>query len=124
MGSNPIEGVGIGNAQGKEADDCQNVNEIHHERALLSVDSCVVRTAIFLALAGEAARGNARFVPAILDFANLQLSNDLRQGDIFVRPETIADCPKKLANCEIRAQGYRRPTMVKSAKSGSRIVEL
>ena len=45
-GSDPIEGMGVGNAEGKEADDCQNVNEVHHERTLLRGDSVVVKSAI------------------------------------------------------------------------------
>ncbi len=44
-GSDPIEGMGIGNAQAEEADDRQHVNEIHHEPTLLRLDSVVVKTA-------------------------------------------------------------------------------
>ena len=46
-GSDPIEGISVGNTHGKEADDCQHVNEIHHEPTLLRLDSVVVKTAIF-----------------------------------------------------------------------------
>jgi hypothetical protein len=49
-GSDPIEGIGIGNAQPEKADDCQHVNEIHHEPTLLRFDSVVVKTAIFPSL--------------------------------------------------------------------------
>jgi hypothetical protein len=39
--------MGIGNAQGKKADDCQHVNEIHHEPTLPRLDSLLVKTAVF-----------------------------------------------------------------------------
>jgi hypothetical protein len=66
-GSDPIEGIGIGNAQRKKADDCQNVNEVHHEPTLLRFDSVVVKTAAFSPLWQKIHRGvacgKANFVP-------------------------------------------------------------
>jgi hypothetical protein len=65
-GSDPIEGMGIGNAQGKEADDCQHVNEIHHGPTLLRLDSVVLKTAISFPLVVRdlgVACGEAKFVP-------------------------------------------------------------
>jgi hypothetical protein len=45
-GSDPIEGIGIGNAHGKEADDCQHEYEVHHEPKSPRLDSVVVKTAL------------------------------------------------------------------------------
>ena len=45
--SDPIEGIGIADAEGKEGDDGQHENEIHHERTLLRFDSVVVETTVF-----------------------------------------------------------------------------
>ena len=45
----------------------------------------------------------AKFVPSILDFAKLRLANDLRRSDVSVLARIIANCPKGIAFCEIRA---------------------
>jgi hypothetical protein len=47
MGSDPIEGVGVGDGEGKEADDCRHVNEIHHGPLLPRLGFVIVKTAIF-----------------------------------------------------------------------------
>ncbi len=68
--------------------------------------------------------GKARFVPTILDFANLRLTNDLRRSDVFRRRENPCKLPEE--DCILResCNGYRKPTMVTSAKSGNRIAVL
>jgi hypothetical protein len=104
-GSDPIEGIRIANAQGKEADDCQHENEIHHEPMLLRLDAVVVETTIFFPGWRETPmRGpQIRTQTSCREYWVLSTCDLLMVygvATVLFRSKNIAICPKNSAFCK------------------------
>jgi hypothetical protein len=103
-GSDPVKGIGIANAEGKEADDGQRENEIHHERTLLRFDSVVWEIAISVPADKnprcEVASLLAKVVPRIAGGGKLQPANGLRRNDSSDAHEGHCNVPE--GNCILR----------------------